>query len=141
MKDGLLENAQVFLPWMPIITLMFGLLTFCVGHVVGHRSAVRRDKRKEYNTLVSPVRVKLLKQIDAISSGGYIKANISKDEILLISEQYRKPSKVTSCFTEYEHANSWEGLKCKNVRGIVEINDKSPALEAARKLLKLMPLK
>jgi hypothetical protein len=35
--------------------LLGGVITFLLGHFMGHRSAINRDKRKEFNEIVEPL--------------------------------------------------------------------------------------
>ena len=44
--------------------VIFGLLGMLVGTIFGHRLAIFRDKRQEYNNCIQPVRKSLLKVLD-----------------------------------------------------------------------------
>lgn len=55
MAKEFIDNAQQLIHWMPLVTLIVGLITFSLGHFMGHRSAIRRDKRKEFNDISEPL--------------------------------------------------------------------------------------
>ena len=49
--------------------LLFGLAGVLIGAVVGHRLAIGRDKRREFNERVQPIQESVLKAIDGIRRG------------------------------------------------------------------------
>jgi len=128
--------------FLPLIVFAWTVITFALGHFIGHRAAVKRDKRKEFNSLAAPIRAELLKQIETIKSGDYEEAKISRDSIFLLSDLSANPSKITGAYKQYRFANSWHGLEVKvNEYGDRQEMDASKALIAAENLLKLIPLK
>ena len=50
----------------PLLTGIAGIL---IGGLLGHRLALGRDKRKEYNEVVRPIKQKLLVQMDVFNKG------------------------------------------------------------------------
>lgn len=49
--------------------LISGLLGVLIGGFIGHRLALGRDKRIEYNSVVRPLKQQILEHIDALDSG------------------------------------------------------------------------
>lgn len=137
------EGIEHYLPLIyPVVTFIWGVATFFVGHVIGHRSAVKRDKRKEYNSLVSPVRVELLRQVEAIKNGDYVSTKITQNEMLQIQDMFKKPDQLIKAYQEYKYATSWEGLEITvNEYGDQKIGNTRNALSTAIKLLKILPLR
>lgn len=41
-------------------SLLFGLITALIGYIIGNRLAIGRDRRKEFNDLINPIRTDLL---------------------------------------------------------------------------------
>ena len=133
------EEAQTYLP---LIVFVWTVVTFALGHFIGHRTAVKRDKRKEYNSLAAPIRVELLEQLDTIEAGDYEKANISRDSIFSLSDLTNTPAKITDAYKEFKFANSWDGLEMvQDEYGMGQIMNTEKALIAAKNLLNLIPLR
>jgi hypothetical protein len=40
---------------LPLLSFLFGLLTFAIGVIVGHYNAISRDRRKEFNENAEPL--------------------------------------------------------------------------------------
>jgi hypothetical protein len=128
--------------FLPLIVFAWTIITFALGHFIGHRAAVKRDKRKEFNALSAPIRAELLKQIETIKSGDYEEAKISRDSIFLISDLSPNPAKIIDAYKHFKFANSWDGLEVKvNEAGHRQTLNTSKALIAAQQLLKLIPLR
>lgn len=135
----MLGEIQTFLP---LIVFAWTVITFALGHFIGHRAAVRRDKRKEFNSLAAPIRAELLKQIETLKSGGYEEAKISRDSIFLLSDLSVSPGKITEAYKQFKFANSRDGLEIKaDEYGDWQEMNTSKALVAAENLLKLIPLR
>ena len=127
--------------YFPLVVLAWTVITFFAGHFIGHRAAVKRYKRKEYNSLAAPIRTELLKQIEAIKSGEYEEANISRDSIFLLSDLSSISAKIIEAYKQFKCANSWDGLEVQvNEHGDRETLNTSKALAAAEQLLRLIPL-
>jgi len=63
--------------------IISGILGVLIGGFIGHRLALGRDKRTEYNSVIRPLKQKLLKHIDALKEH-QTNFNISHDDILSI---------------------------------------------------------
>ncbi|GHD90658.1 hypothetical protein GCM10011445_07000 [Pseudocitrobacter faecalis] len=128
--------------FLPLIVFAWTVITFALGHFIGHRTAVKRDKRKEFNSLAAPIRAELLKQIETIKSGSYEEAKISRDSIFLLSDLSANSRKITDAYKQFKFANSWDGLEViTNEYGDRQEMNTEKALAAAQNLLKLIPLK
>lgn len=128
--------------YLPLIVLAWTIITFFAGHFIGHRAAVKRDKRKEFNSLAAPIRTELLKQIETIKTGDYEEAKISRDSIFLLSDLTSNSAKIIDAYKEFKFANSWDGLEVQvNEYGDRQTLNTRRALIAAEKLLKLIPLR
>lgn len=137
----MLGEYQTFLP---LIALIWTILAFIFGHFIGHRAAIKRDRRKEYNSLASPVRIELKKQIESIKIDDFYTVRFKEDQVLLIADMLsaRKERKLISAYKKYKHATSYEGLGCTvGEYGLIHIGDTGPALAAAQQMLKLIPTK
>lgn len=127
----------------PLVTLGCSFLTFIIGLYAGHKAALLRDKRKEFNDSALPIRIKLLKQIDLMESGKYQPPGISLEDIYAVVNRVnkKKANSIKIAFKAYEDSLTYEGLKCYITEGRrVQVGDFSPAIEAARDLLKKIPL-
>lgn len=128
--------------YIPLIAIAWTIISFWVGHFVGHKTALSRDKRKEFNAIVSPIRVELLKQINTIKSGDYEAAHISMDSIVMIADLSSNPNSIMDAYKNFKYANSHDGLEVQ----IDEYGDRksintSKALSAAENLIRLIPLR
>ncbi|WP_261434914.1 hypothetical protein [Serratia quinivorans] len=133
-----------YLTFLPLIALGWTVVTFALGHFIGHRAAINRDKRKEYNALVSPVRIEIMKQIDSIKADDFYTTKFNKDQILMISDLLGKTKsmRLIDSYKTYYYATSYEGLKSKvGEYGLITIGETAPALAAATDLLKLLPMR
>lgn len=84
--------------------LLFGLVGVLLGGLIGHRLAIGRDRRREYNEIVEPLRVASLKARDDIERGyswrAFNESDIDrvraflprrkKEEFERVLERYRK---------------------------------------------------
>ncbi|MEI7407943.1 hypothetical protein [Pectobacterium aroidearum] len=142
MANEFINKYQSIMHLMPLITLAFGVVTFSLGHFIGHRSAIKRDNRKEYNTLVTPIRVSLLKQIESIKNNNYQSVDISHDDIIKISEMMspRKSKALLATYSKYKDATSWDGLQCTTTNGgRIKVGDTGNAFKMAEELRKSLP--
>ncbi|WP_336700083.1 hypothetical protein [Pantoea dispersa] len=128
--------------YLPLVVLAWTVVTFFAGHFIGHRAAVKRDKRKEYNSLVSPVRVELLKQVNTIENNDYELPRFKRDDIIRIGDLLKNQKKLMAAYSEFKDANSWESvMNGTDDYGQPIVGDTSRALSAAKRLLKEIPLK
>lgn len=62
MEHDLIESLVKFPP--SFFAAGFAFVNFLLGFLIGHRLALLRDKRREYNKALEPIRAYLLKSID-----------------------------------------------------------------------------
>lgn len=89
---------------LPLVTLVSSFLTFVVGLYVGHRTALWRDRRKEYNQEVEPLLAFFEKVADEIKmSQSYSSAVIPIDSIPRIKRRMskRKAAKFDKKFEQF----------------------------------------
>lgn len=81
--------------YLPLIGLAYTVVIFWVGHFIGHRTALNRDRRKEFNTVADPISLSLLSQKSDLESGmwpsKFIKAS-DYHALLLCSDRTQKRS-------------------------------------------------
>jgi hypothetical protein len=78
------------------INYVIPFLTLLLGGLIGNRLALGRDKRKEYNDAVYPLREKLIHQIDDLSNQRYVSGINDKEIIKLVSVLGEKETKKIS---------------------------------------------
>ena len=83
------------------INLVVPLLTLFLGGLLGNRFALGRDKRKEHNAVVLPLKQKVLAYIDDLKQSRHLNFNESEIKSLrgIISE--RKYNQVKDLFCEF----------------------------------------
>lgn len=134
--------SQKILTYLPLIALAWTIITFALGHFIGHRAALNRDKIKEYNALVSPIRMELLKQIESIRKNNFYTAKINRDQVIMISDMLpaHKASEVLNAYEKYARSTSFDGLQSSfGEYGIIHIGNTKDAFFAASDLLKTIP--
>ncbi|MCL5500478.1 hypothetical protein M5Y49_17535 [Escherichia coli] len=55
MPQEIVEGHKYIEHSLPLIAFGWTVITFLLGHFMGHRSAINRDKRKEFNEIVEPL--------------------------------------------------------------------------------------
>jgi len=108
-------------------------LTLFIGMFIGNRLAIGRDKRKEYNEVVLPIKQKILDHIDYLNKGnmgGYLNHSEVKSLRGLISENLYQIIKIK--FDEYNNlvqkhmeTNEWgevsySSVNCKEIASKVK---------------------
>ena len=125
--------------------ILSGILGVLVGGFIGHRFALGRDKRKEFNDCIFPLREKLLHQIDRLSDrlDVYDDYGIDDKEItkLIAVLGESKTKQIYVAHKEYSEARNKACVK--SAYGQITINEIGFNLfqEHANKLLKTMALK
>lgn len=86
---------------MIVINLVVPLLTLFLGGVLGNQFALGRDKRKEHNAVVLPLKQKVLAYIDELKQSRHLNFNESEIKTLrgVISEQ--KYNQVKGLYCEF----------------------------------------
>jgi hypothetical protein len=138
------EYIKLFQYYSPLITPTISLVTFVIGMFVGNWLALGRDRRKEINELSSPVRLRLVKQIELMQAGQYLPSGIVVDDIYAITDRVSKSKSdaIKAAFRSYSESTTYDGLKCYASAGRrTEIGDFDPAIKEAKSLLQLLPLK
>lgn len=104
---------------------------------LSYRYAIKGEKRKEWNSIVTPIRDELINQIDAIDNGKYLYANISRKEILRFADirKDKNNNELLSAFDDFELYHSFEELWLVNDFGKTSVGDTTRALAASKKLL------
>ena len=86
----------------PILSATLGVL---VGGLIGHRFALFRDKRKEFNQISEPIFVELENQLLAVNQGSYpICSSILSDQELITFKRFlssKEKSKFNSDLSKY----------------------------------------
>ncbi|MFP1780328.1 hypothetical protein ACLEEB_14345 [Lonsdalea quercina] len=67
-----IEVVEKIIHFLPLLSFLFGLLTFSIGIVVGHYQAIRRDKRKEFNEIAEPLLEYYEEMLIELNEPGYI---------------------------------------------------------------------
>lgn len=83
---------------------MVGLLTFFLGLLLGNWLAIGRDKRKEFNAAVAPIREWLLKQNETITDASP-PSNLELDTLMSCLGWWRR-RKFWKAYTEQSAARS-----------------------------------
>ncbi|MBK5204325.1 MAG: hypothetical protein JJD98_02640 [Polaromonas sp.] len=80
--------------------LAFG--TFLLGLLIGHRFALGRDRRKEFNDAVRPIRAKLLEGLGRVNYMSYIPDAIDSHDlkIHMSRRQWRATSAALNAYKE-----------------------------------------
>ncbi|MFY7341559.1 hypothetical protein [Enterobacter cloacae complex sp. IR5422] len=55
MPKEIIEGHKYIQHSLPLIALGWTVISFLLGHFMGHRSAIKRDKRKEFNEIAEPL--------------------------------------------------------------------------------------
>ncbi|MGL6260808.1 hypothetical protein [Vibrio sp. WXL210] len=90
--------------------VLVGILGVLIGAFLGHRFALGRDQRKEYNALVMPVREILLKQLRVLKAGDY-EHGINESHMICLqagmsNSKFRRLEKI---YTNYSDCRSKAG--------------------------------
>jgi hypothetical protein len=121
-------------------SIIFGLITFFLGLILGHRLSLGRDKRKEFNEVSTPIRHALLQQIAILESGRT--ANKISDSDFIQLGMYLNFWKV-SCYRKTLVAYKESQNKCGHTGedGSFVIDNLSDYIKQSHKLLAYVPIK
>ncbi|WP_185230337.1 hypothetical protein [Teredinibacter franksiae] len=94
--------------------ILSGLLGVLIGGLIGHRLSLGRDMRREYNDVVQPVRLSILKALDDIDKGHAWKAFTENDidkirNILDENKRLTLDSLVKKYWEAYKQAHNSDG--------------------------------
>jgi hypothetical protein len=81
--------------------ILSGILGVLVGGFIGHRLTLDRDKRKEHNSVVLPLKQKVLEYIDEFKQSGHINFNESEIKTLRGVVSERKYNQVKYLYCEF----------------------------------------
>lgn len=140
MLDELVAQQEKLKHVWPLVTLIVSLFTFGIGVLSGHKLALNRDRRKEFNDVSEPVRLKLLKQIAKMDAGEYFHVVISQDEIFRIADRLGKHDRINHLYREYKESTTDSGLSMHTAPGGKRVvSDFTAAHKAAKNLLSAIP--
>lgn len=127
---------------MSEINYIIPLLTLLIGVFIGNRLALGRDKRKEYNNAIYPLREKLMHQIDELSSQRYADG-VNSEEIIKLKSILGKNNtkKISSIYKKYSEARSQAGTSDKYHQFTIDEVGFKSFLNQSKELLKEMDLK
>ncbi|MBP2699729.1 hypothetical protein [Photobacterium lucens] len=96
--------------YLGLSEILSGLIGVLVGALIGNRLALSRDKRKEYNLLVIPVREVLIKQLSILNDGnfqhGLNESDIEKLQARSSNSEFKRIKKI---YNTYDHYRSNSG--------------------------------
>lgn len=120
---------------------VISLATFLIGLFFGNWQAIGRDKRKEFNEAVLPIRINLFKQLDLISQGRFDSRLVSQEQCIHLSAvlDVRNKNKFESDLAEYNESFRQSGHTGPD--GLWVITDLRVVENAAKKLLAHCDLK
>lgn len=86
--------------------MISGILGILIGGFIGHRLAIGRDIRKEYNSTIQPLRLSIMKAVEDMKNG-YAWRSFSDNDIDAVKNilTNRKRSKLNVLIDEYWKAN------------------------------------
>lgn len=128
---------------LSISSIIVSCIAVPASGYLSYRYAIRGEKRKEWNLIAAPIRERLINQIDAINNGGYFHANITRSDILKLSDAQRgdKRDSILKAFDDFEKAHSFEELWKISDGRVLIVDDPTVALACSVKLLSLIPRK
>lgn len=87
--------------------LLIAVVSCLIGVLIGHRLALGRDRRKEYNEIVTPVKLKLLDHLDHLNDSS-LRFMLSQTDIKPLRSvlKDRRYKKVNNAFCAYKSALS-----------------------------------
>lgn len=120
-----------------IEVFLFGLASALIGYLVGNWLTIGRDRRKEFNDLVAPMRKSLLYIRD-----NPISASLTRDSMItftLIREKlpYWKRSGFDKAIDNYKQSKNISNRKSDGMGGFLNA-DKSAIIHAVDDLLKYL---
>lgn len=97
------------LSYLGLSEILSGLIGVLVGALIGNRLALGRDKRKEYNLIVIPVREVLIKQLSMLNDGnfqhGLNESDIEKLQARSSNSEFKRIKKIYKTY-DYYRSNS-----------------------------------
>jgi len=111
--------------------LLFGLVGVLIGAVVGHRLAIGRDKRREFNERVQPIQESVLKAIDGFRRGeAWVPWNSQDLYAVKAFLGERKRQKLDILIRHYKEANQ-AAHKPDGAGGFVIVKENLPKVQKA----------
>lgn len=137
----MVNDAQNFIHNWPLITFISSLVTFSLGLFVGHKTALLRDKRKEFNIAATPIRNVLRDQISQIEKSSFTYPRLGKSEFhsLLDVTPKNKQKRLTAAWDAYKKADT-ECYIAERVAGVERVAFEQPEryLKCAKQLLRFV---
>jgi hypothetical protein len=112
--------------------ILLNSLTFLVGIVAGHRIALVRDKRQEFNAAVAPLRAELIKSIETGGHWMHVPSSIELDRFEHLLWPWTR-RRLRRAIASYRHGSK-ERENYDPETGISEV-DTAYNIAAARLLL------
>ena len=85
--------------------ILSGILGVLIGGFIGHRFALGRDKRKEFNDCISPLREKLIHQMATLSSRNYEHGIVDNEITKLVAVLGEaKTKQISLAYKKYSEA-------------------------------------
>lgn len=106
MPKEVVDSIDKLNHYLPLIGLAYTVLIFWVGHFIGHKTAIKRDRRKEFNAVADPISLILLSQKSDLESGMWPSKFVKSSDyhaLLLCCESGRKKS-LESAWKSYSFA-------------------------------------
>lgn len=113
------------------------VLTFLIGLAVGHWLAIHRDKRKEYNELVTPLRKEILAETERPSPARVAISRHDADAIAARMNRFRHFQFMKAC------ERYWEAKKDQYQDDLGQpLHPNEQAIrQAAKKLIEQIPIR
>jgi hypothetical protein len=118
------------------ITIGVGLVTGLIGLLIGNRMAIGRDRRKEFNSLIEPIRILLLRERERPTPYSTIPDKIDfavlRDRLTL-----RKRRAFDRALENYQKSKSEEN-QVRDQLGSVFYKDETLIIHSIEELLKII---
>ncbi|MEP6457317.1 hypothetical protein [Citrobacter freundii] len=135
-EDGI-EASMIYAEIISTVSIILTTIGIPASGYFSYKYAIQGERRKEWNLLATPIRDKLIAQIDAIERDEYLYVEIKRGDILKFADLKNSKEReiLLAAFEGFEKAHSFEELwEVSGGRQMVT-GDTSQALSASKKLL------